>query len=104
MALEESRVELDSGVVVGELVAESEVRELNEREIMNGGEPIPEFDAREMVVAKQDRGEMYTNASNQVAAMPAVNSSAAVASELVVGTWEKMPRWRIGSFIASGSR
>ena len=94
VALEESRVELDSGVVVGELVAESEVRELNEREIMNEGKLIPEFDARGMLVAEQDRGEMYTketHADNQVAGMPAVNISAAGASELVIGSWEKMP-------------
>ena len=84
VALEESRVELDSGVIVGELVAESEVREPNEREIM-----IPEFDARGMLVAEQDTGETY--AEEQVAAMQVVNSSAAVASELVIGSWEKMP-------------
>ena len=89
VALEESRVELDSGVVVGELVAESEVRELNKRETMNGGKPIPEFDARGMLVAEQDTGE--THAGNQVAGMPAVNSPAAGASELVIGSWEKMP-------------
>ena len=76
-------------MVVGELVAESEVRELNEREIMNGGKLIPEFDARGMLVAEQDRGETY--AEEQVAAMQAVNSSAAGASELVIGSWEKMP-------------
>ena len=90
VALEESRVELDSGVVVGELVAESEVRELNKRETMNGGKLIPEFDARGgMLVAEQDTGETY--AEEQVAAMQAVNSSAAGASELVIGSWEKMP-------------
>ena len=94
VAVEESRVELDSGVVVGELVAESEVRELNEREIMNGGKLIPEFDAGGMLVAEQDRGEVHTketHAGNQVAAIQAVNSSAAGASELVIGSWEKMP-------------
>ena len=75
VALEESRVELDSGVVVGELVAESEVRELNERETMIEGKLIPEFDTRGMLVAEQDKGETY--AEEQVAAMQAVNSSAA---------------------------
>lgn len=57
VALEESRVELDSGVVVGELVAKSEaVRKLK----MNRGVLVAELDARVMLVAEltqQEKGK-----------------------------------------------
>ena len=80
--VEESRVELNSGVVVGELVAE--------RELVAGGMVAGESkyaglgeQQTEPHAGKMNAGEV--DAEDQVAAMEAVNSAETGASELVVG-------------------
>ena len=72
--VEESRVELDSGVVAGELVSEGELV-VGE---MGAGEQQAELHA-----GKMNAGEV--GAENQVAAMEAVNNAETGSSELVVG-------------------
>lgn len=78
VAIEESRLELVSGVVIGELITEGEMvaGETGAGESKYTGlkeEPLAGQKAREV------------DAEDQVAAMEAANSAAAGASELVVG-------------------
>ena len=78
--VEESRVELDSGVVAGELVSEGE---LVAGEIGAKYAGLREQQAPESHAGKMNAGEVDTE--DQVAAMEAVNSAETGASELVVG-------------------
>ena len=69
------------------MVAELEVRELDPRE-MNRGDLVAELDARGMNGGELVAGEVYAGemcGEDQVAAMEAVSSAVAGASELVVG-------------------
>ena len=80
--VEESRVELDSGVVVGELVSEGELvageMSAGESKYAGLGEQQAESHA-----GKTNAGEV--DAEDQVAAMEAVNSAETGTSKLVVG-------------------
>ena len=82
VAVEESRVELDSCAVAGELVAEGELvaGEINEGELKYAG--LGEQQA-EPLAGKMNAREV--DAEDQVAAMEAVNNLETGASELVVG-------------------
>ena len=84
--VEGSRVELNSGVVLGELVSEGELVAGE----MSAGESNAGLRKQqaELHAGKMNAGEV--DAEDQVAAMEAVNSAETRASELVVGR-EKIP-------------